>query len=226
MKREIRLLIIYTCGWIASLSVVIFFFTLWLFSYNNIEDPLKEAWTTTFTALSAFTTFGAAIIAANLFNDWRDQHNKQVDSDFIMKLYDCLFEMRQYSTVSVGFMRDYLNKNNKHNYSEDLKNHNNILCHLIDFSALKLSDVAYVITKDDYTNRFSPQIFTITSDLHDLNDLYRLFLDSDNPDAVEPTYKELNNLDEIDTKLSETLESLNKKYRSFLVELKSYYKAI
>lgn len=75
MKNEIRSLLIDTCGWIATIIVVVFFFTLWLFSYNNVESTLKEAWSITFSALSALTTFGAAIVAAYLFNDWKEQES-------------------------------------------------------------------------------------------------------------------------------------------------------
>ncbi|MDR8279496.1 hypothetical protein FPK83_26280, partial [Acinetobacter baumannii] len=39
-------------------------------------------------------TLAAALIAISLFNDWKEQHNKQVNSDFIMKFYDDLFDMK------------------------------------------------------------------------------------------------------------------------------------
>ncbi|WDZ50157.1 hypothetical protein LF296_12585 [Acinetobacter vivianii] len=77
MKKDIRVLVIDTCGWITSISIVIFFFTLWLYSYNNIQEPLKESWSIAFNSLSALATIGAAIIAANLFTDWRDSQKYQ-----------------------------------------------------------------------------------------------------------------------------------------------------
>ncbi|MDP9803211.1 hypothetical protein [Acinetobacter calcoaceticus] len=88
MKQDIRLLLINTCGWIATLTVLIFFFTLLLFSYNQITEPLKESWSITFSAFSAFTTLGAAIIAASLFNDWRSQQQHQNAVQFGLYVYD------------------------------------------------------------------------------------------------------------------------------------------
>lgn len=72
MKSEIKCFLFDVCFWIASITIIIFFFTLWLFSYNEVDNSLKEAWSTTFSALSAFTTIGAAIIAAYLYNDWKE----------------------------------------------------------------------------------------------------------------------------------------------------------
>ncbi|MGK8800937.1 hypothetical protein [Acinetobacter seifertii] len=71
MNQKIKVLLIDTCGWIISICIIFFFFTLWLYSYNNVEYPLKEAWSLTISMLSALATIGAAIIAAMLFNDWR-----------------------------------------------------------------------------------------------------------------------------------------------------------
>lgn len=78
MKKETKIFLIDICGYIVSISIVVFFFTLWLYSFNNINDALKESWTIAFSCVSALTTIGAAIIAAYLFNDWKEQHNKQV----------------------------------------------------------------------------------------------------------------------------------------------------
>jgi len=75
MKNDIRIFLIDTCGWIIFISIFVFFFTLWLFSYNSIDNPLKEAWTITFSALSALATLGAGIIAARLYSNWKEQEN-------------------------------------------------------------------------------------------------------------------------------------------------------
>ncbi|EMD1508305.1 TPA: hypothetical protein ACHTP6_002763, partial [Acinetobacter baumannii] len=72
MNQKIKVLLIDTIGWITSICIIFFFFTLWLYSYNQIDNPLKEAWSLMVSILSALATIGAAIIAASLFNDWRD----------------------------------------------------------------------------------------------------------------------------------------------------------
>jgi len=213
---------------IASFATI-YLFGLIFYVYTNADSKtlatLKDSLSTTSGFFGGIATLVAAYIASKLFNRWEDQHNKQVNSDFIMKLYDCLFEMRQLSTSSVGFIRNYLTKENKSNYVQQLRENNQRLCYLIDYSALKLSDVAYVITEDDYENIFSKQITIITNKLYDLNELYKIFLETDNPDTIHPIYKQLEDINQIDTSLEETLIDLNARYRAFLVELKKYYMA-
>lgn len=213
---------------IASFATI-YLFGLIFYIYKNADSQtlstLKDSLSTTSGFFGGIATLVAAYIASKLFNRWEDQHNKQVNSDFIMKLYDCLFEMRQLSTSSVGFIRNYLTKENKSNYVQQLRENNQRLCYLIDYSALKLSDVAYVITEDDYENIFSKQITIITNKLYDLNELYKIFLETDNPDTIHPIYKQLEDINQIDTSLEETLIDLNARYRAFPVELKKYYMA-
>jgi hypothetical protein len=89
----------------------IYFFGLIFYIYANADSKtlatLKDSLSTTSGFFGGIATLVAAYIASKLFNRWEDQHNKQVNSDFIMKLYDCLFEMRQLSTSSVGFIRNF-----------------------------------------------------------------------------------------------------------------------
>lgn len=212
----------------ASIATI-YLFGLIFYLYINADSKtlatLKDSLSTTSGFFGGITTLVAAYIASKLFNRWEDQHNKQVNSDFIMKLYDCLFEMRQLSTSSVGFIRDYLTKENKSDYGEALITNNQRLCYLIDYSALKLSDVAYVITEEEYEKKFSKQITIITNELYELNELYKIFLESDTPSTTHPKYKRLEDVNQIDSSLEATLIDLNDRYRAFLVELKKYYMA-
>nr|WP_254799144.1 hypothetical protein [Acinetobacter nosocomialis] len=63
-----------------------FFFTLWLYSYNQIDQPLKEAWSLTISMLSASATIGAAIIATILFNDWRHQASFELKKEHVNEI--------------------------------------------------------------------------------------------------------------------------------------------
>lgn len=81
LNENIKRLIIDVCGRITYLTVIFFFFTLWLYTYNDIEQALKEAWAVSTSFLGVLATLGAAIIAANLFNDWKNQHNKTVEKE-------------------------------------------------------------------------------------------------------------------------------------------------
>lgn len=86
MNQKIKGLLIDTCGWITSICIIFFFFTLWLYSYNKIDQPLKEAWSLTISMLSALATIGAAIIAATLFNDWKEQEKYNQKNESINKV--------------------------------------------------------------------------------------------------------------------------------------------
>lgn len=76
MSTDIKSLLIRVCGTISYLIVIFFFVTFILFLHNDVKDALKEAWSVSVSFLSVLSTLGAAIIAANLFNDWKHQHNK------------------------------------------------------------------------------------------------------------------------------------------------------
>lgn len=115
MKAEIRTFVIDTCCWVVAISIIFFFFTLWLFSYNNIDYPLKESWSLTVSMLSALATIGAAIIASKLYQNWKTQHSftEQIKilSQMLMRLdeiQDQLWEARKNETLTNIIMgQDY-----------------------------------------------------------------------------------------------------------------------
>lgn len=220
MKTDIKTLIIDVCGWIASILIIFFFFTFWLYSHNQNEQLLKDAWNITTSLLSGLATIGAAIIASRLFNDWRDQHNKQVNSEFIMKFYDSLFEMKATVISTMGYFKDYLNirtLEERGDQQENLINHNRILCHLIDYSSQRLSDLAFILDEDDYDKNFKPKIEELHEKLMVLNDFFKLYINNTiaYSDACDILLRELPELE----------ADLYNHYRSFMVELKRYYRA-
>lgn len=90
MKKEFRRFIIDLFGYISSILVIFFFFTFWLFSYNNTEDPLKDSWDISISFFSGLATIGAAIIASKLYNDWRIQHNANIELTYISEILTSL----------------------------------------------------------------------------------------------------------------------------------------
>lgn len=87
MKKDLKVKIIDVFGAVSSLAVIFFFFTLWLFSYNSVEEPLKEAWSSSISFLSVPATLGAAFIAAHLYDDWKEIHNYTSLKDFALKVF-------------------------------------------------------------------------------------------------------------------------------------------
>ncbi|RZG71927.1 hypothetical protein EXU29_12450 [Acinetobacter wuhouensis] len=186
------------------------------------DQPLKDALSVTASFFGGFATLTAAFIGSKLFNDWRDQHNKQVNSDFIMKFYDNLFEMKATAISVVGYFIDYLNLETleqRQEQYENLINHNKRLCYLIDYSSQSLSDLAFILDEDDYDKNFKPMIGQLHEKLSILNDFFRLYIN--NPNA--PISSDADQI--LIEQLPELEEDLYDHYRSFMVELKRYYRA-
>jgi hypothetical protein len=55
---------------------------------NGYPPALKEAFSITASFFGGIATLVAAYIAAQLFNDWRVQHNKQITNEFALKTYN------------------------------------------------------------------------------------------------------------------------------------------
>ncbi|MFA2885449.1 hypothetical protein KWG15_04120 [Acinetobacter pittii] len=176
------------------------------------------------------STLAAALIAIALFSDWKEQHNKQVNSDFIMKFYDDLFDMKADAISIIGFLIDYssLEFEEKIKQYEELKNNNIHLCKLKDFSIQKLSDLAFIINEDDYNTRFETKIDELDKKLESLLLIYNIFLMTYSLDQREKL-KDLNKVKEAEDKLLESLPGMQgdlyNHYRAFMVELKKYYRA-
>ncbi|MFX7021130.1 hypothetical protein ABTI29_19855, partial [Acinetobacter baumannii] len=87
-----------TIGSIIFISIIFFFFTYWLYLYNKIDSPLKETWTLTISMFSTLATIGAAIIAASLFSNWRDEHNHNLKSSILLEYLNRLDILEEVST--------------------------------------------------------------------------------------------------------------------------------
>ncbi len=183
MNTDIKALLIRVCGTISYLIVIFFFVTFILFLHNNINDALKEAWSVSVSFLSVLATLGAAIIAANLFNDWRTLHNKTVEKevgwDVIVKFNEADLHFTQFRESFSLF----LTKNNClfDISDEDFENLNSnlktILANLTEAS-LKVSiyfealrKYSIIVDKAYYkdSKRITIELFTLIRDLQKLN---------------------------------------------------------
>ncbi|MNG71724.1 hypothetical protein D3C78_403360 [compost metagenome] len=72
-----------------TIITVISFFIVWLcFPTDTPKDSFKDALGFMGGIFGGLTTFGAAIVAVHLFNDWKVQHNKQVINNFGLQVYE------------------------------------------------------------------------------------------------------------------------------------------
>lgn len=125
MKAEIRTFVIDTCCWVVTISIIFFFFTLWLFSYNNIEAPLKESWSLTVGIISALATLGAAIIASRLFQNWKNQHSFTEQVKVLTQLLVRIDEIQDLfweARINETLMKIILNQPYKSNLTIDFNN--------------------------------------------------------------------------------------------------------
>lgn len=95
-----------------SVGVVIALTTFFLFAIGVIlyfywGDPsaVKDALSTTASFFGGFATLGAAVIAAYLFNDWRDQHNKAIVAEVAKQVLVTVNDDLNYVTKLTGFLR-------------------------------------------------------------------------------------------------------------------------
>lgn len=86
-KREITVVLISTAVGIGVVAIVSFFIVWIGFPAENPKDSFRDALSFAGGLFGGLATFGAAIIAAYLFNDWRSQHNKQVKNEFSLRVY-------------------------------------------------------------------------------------------------------------------------------------------
>lgn len=92
-------------GNIAAISFVsllfVFALTWIIFDFNGSSSSLKDTWSIVGSIFGGITTLAAAYIASRLFNDWKEQHNKQVlaseakeNFKLIHLELDCIHELK------------------------------------------------------------------------------------------------------------------------------------
>ena len=106
-----------TIGSIIFISIIFFFFTYWLYLYNKIDSPLKETWTLTISMFSTLATIGAAIIAASLFSNWRDEHNHNLKSSILLEYLNRLDILEEVSTRYLETLKYHSKYYSSHNNS-------------------------------------------------------------------------------------------------------------
>lgn len=94
----------YPVAFSISVSVILSVLTggvILYFIFKNWGDvtAVKDSLSIISGIFGGLATLGAAVIAANLFNDWRDQHNKSVKNQFSIETYNKFSEFEQSITL-------------------------------------------------------------------------------------------------------------------------------
>lgn len=86
---------------IIIISILVLSTVAIILSYWGDVNAFKDSMNIIVGIFGGLTTLGAAIIAAYLFNDWRDQHNKQVQNSLALQVFSAfsIFEknLREFS---------------------------------------------------------------------------------------------------------------------------------
>lgn len=98
-----------------AISFIFLLITFWIFyKYSWNAESAKDALSTTGSYFGAAATLGAAIIAAYLFNDWRDQKKYELEKEYIEKFAISVFDIYQLifsQSSQILYMYDNYNKN-------------------------------------------------------------------------------------------------------------------
>ena len=93
MKVKVPVLLLSTALGIFIFTIISFFIVWCGFPAENPEDSFKDALDFSGGIFSGATTFGAAIVAGFLFNDWRDERYFAYKCESINKVIDASEEM-------------------------------------------------------------------------------------------------------------------------------------
>ena len=69
---------------LATAFATIFLFSIIFYLYGGVYGVLKDALSMTASFFGGIATLVAAYIATQLFNDWKEQHNKNIEKDLVL----------------------------------------------------------------------------------------------------------------------------------------------
>ncbi|MGR3977597.1 hypothetical protein FW754_07920 [Acinetobacter sp. 1207_04] len=151
--------------------------------YQNPSESAKETLSIAVSFMGVLGTIFAALIAVLLFNDWKDQHNKQIINNFGLQVYEKFSEFEKKLSIHYQFLQqldelivnyDYeinivtLRVDGNMQYLNNIKNSINEI--KIVFNSLYSQFQAYSIASGNLSRKYS-----IYNDyLFQFNDIYLL----------------------------------------------------
>jgi len=126
---------------LATVFSTIFLFAIIFYLYGGGSDALRDALSMTAGFFGGIATLVAAYIATKLFNDWKEQHNKQILAFEAKKLHlDLSGLMRviaEFETTKLNINHNYINLSPIHKQFGDLYDaHETLTTPLLDFMDL------------------------------------------------------------------------------------------
>lgn len=169
------------------------------------------------SVLGGVGTLFAGFVAIYLFNDWREQHNKNIESQLCMKAFDYI-QGFEFELIDIErFTILYLVNPNKSLLHKKFNNNLERLNIIADKSSVVLSDLGFFIPKKEYDEKFKPQFDIIIDQLEQYIHIY---------DSTFRFYTPRSQDKEFIQKYRELTAGLRDRYRATFVELNEYYKAL
>lgn len=145
MKKEIKESIdniFWKTIWMIIVFAFLNFLFLYLFkNYTIVKDTLSN----TIGFSSAAATLAAALIAANLFNDWKDQHNATMYSRFAIEIIETIKNISSQITALEDLWENIKSQQQLNNFNpeESYKIYSSIRYEIQDQSRKLLHDVIF-----------------------------------------------------------------------------------
>lgn len=120
---NIKILINKTFKIILLITLCTFLIVWCVYFLYGISDPVEKTLSITVGFFGGFATLGAAYIAANLFNDWKDQHNTSIISEHAKKAFNLIHNERNIIYEIGLYLKDieYIDQYNIFSYRNELK---------------------------------------------------------------------------------------------------------
>ena len=121
--------------------------TFYILAYSG-PNALKDALSTTGSYFGAVATLGAAVIAAHLFNDWKEQHNKTILAGEAKLAFSLLHNERNILHDMKYFLSKKLDQNPSEHlnlYDSNLSPLPGALTSMVNMNRLKLAEFVFLI---------------------------------------------------------------------------------
>ncbi|QAB41127.1 hypothetical protein EHF38_12595 [Acinetobacter baumannii] len=191
MKFELKNFLINICGWIIIITMCFFLVVFVIFIEDKVQQPFKETLTLTLSFLSALATIGAAIIAAMLFQTWKNQHSYIEQSKLLVEMMEtvsnlvfALSDVRQNDNLESIFLGQIPPMPMEEAFDEQIKR-----AALLDHLVAKLNTlenqiyllnnikcVSRVFCKDAFGETILDKLITLITTIQtDISSIYEMF---------------------------------------------------
>ena len=198
---------------LASAFLVVIFWVI--YTYLGDLEATKSTLNTTGSFFGGVSTLGAAVVAAYLFNDWKIQHNKNIDWHFSKQSVD-LAQTAYFDLVKSLRIIETIQETGSEECTKKLLNTLLIIQDLNDKSRAILPTITHFTTENEYNREFLPVIEKIIVRL----EVYESVLTQLSANQkYKPGYEKL--LADVDALCNEIILL----YRQIGLKLSTYYRA-